>query len=81
MRVELEELEEDLTEIGWVEMFSQSDKAEPYERLRPKGQAYQSLNGNYQKIIKLLDQFLPPPETKQKNSVDPFDEFIAERDR
>lgn len=78
MRVECEELEQDLRQHGWTEPFQQARGMEPYDRARPQGQAYQSLNGNYQKIIRQLDAMLP-----QANSAagsDGFDEFITGRD-
>ena len=59
MRIECEDLEADIKENGWTEMFTQSANVEPYARARPEGQSYQSLNGNYQKIIRQLDSMLP----------------------
>lgn len=35
MRVTLEDMEKDLDENGFTELFSQSEKLEPYERERP----------------------------------------------
>lgn len=58
MRIQCEDLEKDLNENGWTSLFAQGDQ-EPYSRARPEGQAYQTLNGNYQKIIKQLDAMLP----------------------
>jgi hypothetical protein len=78
MRVECEDLEEDLLEHGWTELFQQSDKCDPYDRARPQGQAYQQLNANYQKIIKQLDGMLPTVESKPKS--DGFDEFLEMKD-
>lgn len=59
MRVQLEDLEIFLNENGWTELFSQSDKCEPYMRQRPEGQTYISLNANYQKIIRQLVDVVP----------------------
>ena len=59
MRVQLEDLEADLNENGWTEEFQQSEKCDPYERQRPAGQTYISLNSNYQKIIKQLSDIVP----------------------
>lgn len=59
MRVQLEDLEKDLNENGWTELFQQSDKCAPYNRARPSGQSYISLNSNYQKIIKQLVDIVP----------------------
>lgn len=74
MRATLEDMEEDLDENGFVEMFSQSEHQEPYERERPVARIYNSLNGNYRSIIKQLSDLLPkePPKTE----VDEFDSFI-----
>lgn len=59
MRVALEDYEEDLDEKGYVEMFSQSEKAEPYERERPVARLYNTMNKNYQSIMKQLADQLP----------------------
>ena len=77
MRVELEDLEADLQVNGWPEPFSQGNQ-EPYDRARPQGQSYASLNSNYQKIIKLLDGMLP--ETPAKAESDGFEDFVEGRD-
>lgn len=78
MRVELDELEADLQENGWTELFSQGNQ-EPYERARPQGQSYNTLNANYQKIMKQLDTMLPPP-APPKQEGDGFDDFVNSRD-
>ena len=78
MRVECEDLEADLRENGWTEPFQQAKGMEPYDRARPQGQAYQSLNGNYQKIIRQLDAMLPPSAAGPAS--DGFDDFVASRD-
>lgn len=78
MRVQCEDLEADLNRNGWTELFSQGNQ-EPYDRARPQGQTYNTLNANYQKIIKQLDAMLPR-ETGQKPESDGFDEFVGGRD-
>ena len=78
MRVECEDLEADLCEHGWIEPFQQAKGMDPYDRARPQGQAYQSLNGNYQKIIRQLDAMLPSVAAAAGS--DGFDEFVAGRD-
>lgn len=78
MRVECEDLEEDLRTNGWTEPFQQAKGMEPYDRARPQGQAYQSLNGNYQKIIRQLDAMLPAGAVGAAG--DGFDDFVAGRD-
>lgn len=79
MRIELEDLEKDIQENGWTEMFSQG-KQEPYARARPQGQTYNAVNANYQKIIKQLDSMLPRDETPPGDPDDGFDDFVAGRD-
>ena len=80
MRVECEDLEADLRENGWTESFQQSEKMEPYDRARPQGQSYQTLNTNYQKIIKQLDAMLPPAESAARPKDDGFEDFVTGRD-
>ena len=77
MRVELEDLEADLQENGWTEPFSQGNQ-DPYDRARPQGQSYSTLNSNYQKIIKLLDGMLPEEPVKAEG--DGFEDFVEGRD-
>lgn len=79
MRVELEDLEADLVKNGWTELFSQG-KQEPYARARPQGATYNSVNGNYQKIIKQLDAMLPREEMATGDPDDGFDDFVSGRD-
>lgn len=74
MRVTLEDYERDLDEKGYIEMFTQSDKTDPYERERPVARLYNTMNKNYQSLIKQLSDLLPdapliPPE-------DDFDKFV-----
>ena len=78
MRVQCEDLEIDLNENGWTEMFQQSEKVDPYTRARPEGQTYNTLNANYQKIIKQLDGMLP--KTEPKPADDGMDDFIDGRE-
>lgn len=61
MRVTLEDYETDLDERGYVEQFSQSEKTEPYERERPVARLYNTMNKNYQSIMKQLAEKLPEP--------------------
>lgn len=79
MRITLEEYERDLDENGYIEMFSQSEKQAPYERERPVARLYNTMNKNYQSMIKQLNDLLPkePPKT---NENDGFDKFVNERD-
>lgn len=77
MRITLEDYEKDLDEKGYVEMFSQSDKAPPYERERPVARLYGTMNKNYQSIMKLLSDMLPKTEVKTED--DGFDTFVSDR--
>lgn len=78
MRIECEDLETFLKENGWTDVFVQKG-SDPYDRARPQGQSYQSLNKNYQAIIKLLDSLLPP-QTATAEAGDEFGAFVAERE-
>lgn len=78
MRATLEDMELDLDERGFVEMFQQGDQ-EPYERERPVARQYQQMNKNYQSIIKQLSDLLPKEPPKQKED-DGFDSFVMTRD-
>ena len=77
MRVTLEDMEQDLNESGFVELFTQSEKTPPYERERPVARLYNTVNKNYQSIIKQLSDLLP--KEKAKEASDGFDEFIQYR--
>lgn len=79
MRVSLGELEDDLNENGFTEMFSQGDQ-EPYERKRPTAELYNTMNANYQKIIRQLTDLLPKEPLDQKDEGDGFDDFVESRE-
>lgn len=78
MRVTLEDWEKDILENGYYEMFTQSEKIQPYERERPVARLYNTMNKYYQSIIKQLSDLVPKQEIKPKD--DGFDEFINGRD-
>ncbi|PGA94858.1 hypothetical protein [Bacillus toyonensis] len=59
LRVSLNEMWKDLSENGDYEMFSQSDKTEPYERERPVARLYNTRDQSYQRIMKQLTDLLP----------------------
>lgn len=59
MRITLEDYEADLDENGYVEMFTQSVQTPPYERERPVARLYNSMNRNYQTIMRQLVDALP----------------------
>ncbi|GIP17775.1 hypothetical protein J40TS1_34170 [Paenibacillus montaniterrae] len=78
MRITLEEYERDLEENGHVELFSQSPTTKPYERQRPVAQLYNTMNANYQKIIKQLAELVPPtpPPLKEPPKKDEFEQIL-----
>ena len=59
MRITPEDYEADLDENGYVEMFTQSVQTPPYERERPVARLYNSMNRNYQTIMRQLVDALP----------------------
>ena len=77
MRVTLEDWELDIMENGCTEMFTQSINTPPYERERPVARLYNTMNKNYQSIIKQLSDLVPKPEPKQED--DGFDDFVNGR--
>ena len=84
MKIQLEEYEQDLNENGPTEMFTQSPKTPPYERERPSARLYNSVNANYQKVIKQLSGYLAKDSTnpsKQKPNENDFATFVTERKR
>lgn len=86
MRVQLDLYKQDLDENGYKEMFSQSDKLEPYERERPVARLYTTLNKNYQSIMKQLSDMLhkqPPvnqvPSEGGGGGGQDFESFVASK--
>lgn len=63
LRVRLDQLWEDIQKNGETELFSQSDKTEPYDRERPSARLFTATDKNYQAIIRQLSD-LTPPETR-----------------
>lgn len=78
MRISLDDLEDDLNKNGFTEQFSQGDQ-EPYERKRPTAELYNTMNANYQKIIKQLTDLVLRDEP-QKEQGDGFDDFVESRE-
>ena len=60
LRVRLNNLWADIEENGEVELFTQSEKTEPYERERPCARLFTTTDKNYQSILKQLADLLPP---------------------
>lgn len=79
MRTTLEDWEEDIDDNGYYEMFTQSEKTDPYERERPVARLYNTMNANYQKIIKQLSD-LVPKQDMSKEKDDGFAAFVTGRD-
>lgn len=77
MRVTLEDMEIDLDTGGFVEMFSQSEKTDPYERERPVARLYNTMNKNYQSIIKQMSDLIPKDRVVEKD--DGFNDFVYKR--
>ncbi len=78
MRITLEDWEKDIMKNGCIEMFTQSEKTDPYERERPVARLYNTMNKNYQSIIKQLTDLMPK-EVKVVEEDDGFNEFISSR--
>ena len=79
LRVQLQELADDININGTTELFAQGKDQEPYERQRPAANVYNSMNANYQKIIKQLNELLPKP-VKNTEVKDGFRDFVNGRD-
>lgn len=67
LKVQLDELQEDIAENGITELFQQSEKCEPYSRERPAYSAYLKADKNFQAVMKQLMDMVPAdaetPET------------------
>ena len=70
LRVRLDYLWKFLQENGETEMFTQSEKTEPYSRERPESRTYTATTKSYQSIIKQLSDLCPPSAEE-----DPLAEF------
>lgn len=75
LRVRLDKLWKDIRKNGETELFSQSDKTEPYMRERPESKIFTATDKNYQAIIKQLNDICPP-----SSEPDGLDEFNKEFD-
>lgn len=74
MRITLEDWEKDIMKNGYCEMFTQSEKTDPYERERPVTRLYNTMNKNYQNIIKQLTDLIPKEAPKAED--DGFEDFV-----
>lgn len=66
LRVRLDQLWDDIQRNGETEMFSQSEKTDPYERERPSARLFTSTDKNYQALIKQLNELTPPSRRRSK---------------
>lgn len=78
MRITLEDWERDIDENGITEQFTQSERTAPYERERPVIRLYNTMNKNYQSVIKQLSDLVPKYEKADES--DGFDDFVNGRD-
>ena len=76
--IEALELMDEILENGWVEMFSKSEKTEPYERERPVSGIMLRLFEKYTKRISQLNNMLPSTAAAIKSD-DSLSAFIASR--
>lgn len=75
MIVTIREYQQDMLENGTIELFSQSDKQQAYERIRPVAKEYDTMIKNYRAIMKQLYTLLPDSSLYD----DGFEEFINSR--
>ncbi|MBQ1436331.1 MAG: hypothetical protein IIZ07_00190 [Ruminococcus sp.] len=80
-RIELQGLRDFLAVNGWTEMFSQSEKQEPYSRIRPEADIFIKTLSLYAKNIKTLSEMSPKPVNGLVDESDGFDAFAEGRDR
>ncbi len=81
LRVTLEDIAADLAENGYTELFQQGKDQTPYDRRRPNADLYNSYLPTYLKIMKQLYDMMPAKDDSAKEEVDPFDDFVASRDK
>lgn len=73
IRITMRDMRNELDESGWVDLFQQSIDVPAYERARPLANQYNSLNKNYQNLMKMLKDSLPKEESQDKE--DGFDDL------
>lgn len=59
MRIELEDLRDDIRLNGTTELFQQSEKVEPYPRERPQVAIFNKTFANYLKAVDQLSALVP----------------------
>jgi len=72
LRVRLDILNADITKNGLTELFTQSEKVEPYNRERPEAALFIKLDKNYQAIIRQLNDMLPPEEDADDDEISEY---------
>lgn len=75
--VTIEELERDIEENGYTEMFSQGDQ-QPYTRKRPAADILNSYNTTYLKCVKQIEDMIPKAAGKTEKD-DGFNDFVNGR--
>ncbi|UFA56478.1 hypothetical protein [Staphylococcus aureus] len=73
LRVMLDYMWEDIKEKGDYDLFTQSEKARPYERERPVAKLFNARDAAYQKIIKQLSDLLPE---EKEDTETPSDDYL-----
>ena len=73
LRVMLDYMWEDIKEKGDYDLFTQSEKAPPYERERPVAKLFNARDAAYQKIIKQLSDLLPE---EKEDTETPSDDYL-----
>ena len=66
LRVRLDQLWKDIQDHGETEMFTQSERTDPYERERPAARLFTATDKNYQSIIKQLNDLCPPDQEEDE---------------
>ena len=66
LRCQLDVLYADIKKNGITELFQQSDKVEPYTRIRPEYDAFIRADKNYQAIIRQMNEMTPASTGKSK---------------
>jgi hypothetical protein len=75
MRIQLENYEEDIEKNGSVELFTQSEKVDPYDRERPVVRLHIAMTKNYSMVMRQLFDLVP---NKPQGNIDPaYDKFFA----
>ena len=77
LRISLDIMWEDISVNGDTELFTQSEKTDPYERERPVARLFNARDKNYQTIIKILNDKLP--EKKAEDAAEEIMKFALDR--